>query len=74
MNVSQFGVPANRSTLAVPTDTSRGGVTLLADHHKLTVTQQKVGIRNGEEIWSQPDSAVIIPPVCEPAVAHCAVP
>jgi len=39
------------------------------DHNHLTVTMHKVEIKEGKEVWSQPDSVTITAPVALPAAA-----
>jgi acid phosphatase type 7 len=39
------------------------------DHNRLTVTMHKVELKDGKEIWSQPDSVTITAPAALPAVA-----
>jgi acid phosphatase type 7 len=40
------------------------------DHNRLTVTMHKVEIKDGKEIWSQPDTVTITAPVAVPAAAR----
>ena len=39
------------------------------DHNRLTVTMHKVEIKDGKEIWSEPDSVTITAPAAMPAAA-----
>jgi len=39
------------------------------DHNHLTVTMHKVEIKEGKEVWSQPDSVTLTAPVALPAAA-----
>ena len=39
------------------------------DHNRLTVTMHKVEIKDGKQIWSQPDSVTITAPAALPAAA-----
>lgn len=40
------------------------------DHNRLTITMHRVEIKDGKEIWSQPDSITITTPVAVPATAR----
>jgi hypothetical protein len=40
------------------------------DHNRLTIAMHKVEIKDGKEIWSQPDSVTIAAPVTVPATAR----
>jgi acid phosphatase type 7 len=39
------------------------------DHNRLTITMHKLEIKDGKEIWSEPDSVTITAPVAVPAAA-----
>jgi acid phosphatase type 7 len=40
------------------------------DHNRLTITMHKIEIKDGKEIWSEPDSVTITAPVSVPAAVH----
>lgn len=39
------------------------------DHHHLTITMNKVELKNGKEIWTQPDKVTVTAPTSVPATA-----
>ncbi len=39
------------------------------DHNHATITMNKVELKDGKEIWSQPDSVTIVAPLALPVAA-----
>jgi hypothetical protein len=65
-----YPIPRNAADLYKDDGVNYHYLLVQVDHHRLTITMNKVELKDGKEAWSKPDSVTVIAPVALRATAR----